>query len=30
MRKLQGVIQVDVTDRSAEDVAQQIAGYALR
>jgi tRNA dimethylallyltransferase len=30
MRKLQGVIQVDVTDRSAEDVAQQIAAYALR
>jgi tRNA dimethylallyltransferase len=30
MRKLQGVIQVDVTERSAEDVATEIARYALR
>jgi tRNA dimethylallyltransferase len=30
MRKLQGVIQVDVTERSAVDVATEIAGYALR
>lgn len=30
MRKLQGVIQVDVTGRSADDVAMEIAGYALR
>ena len=30
MRKLQGVIQVDVTDRAAEDVATEIARYVLR
>lgn len=30
MRKLPGVIQLDVTDRSADDVAQEIAGHWLR